>query len=169
MQVLLVHSLAAAQLSLSTVTVSAESVDGPTPVAKVTWNTSAPTECVTSVTVNFRTSSRGPVIASNTTNNASETEIIQTGLQCTTYYYIRVVVTGAPSDGVHVMKSSRAVKVLVGGKNCVHEIQFSLMVVILFHDRYTNSSWSDSCSHCRQHKHHSVMELAGCAHVCYQC
>ena len=49
---------------------------------------------MTSVRVEFRTSSYGPVVAAYTTTNTSQTEIIQTGLQCATNYYIRVVVTG---------------------------------------------------------------------------
>ena len=148
-QVLLVHSLAATQFSLtSTVTVNAESVDGPTPAARVTWNTTLPSQCVASVRVEFRTGSHdGPLVANYTTTNTAETEIIQTGLRCTTNYFITVVVTGAVSGGVHVMKSSRAVEVLVGGKKIVY-MRFnwysSLMVVIVFHDRYTYSSWSES-------------------------
>ena len=96
-----------------TVTVSAESVDGPTPAARVTWNTTVPPECVTSVRVDFRTSSMGPVVATYTTNSTSETEFIQTGLQCVTYYYIRVVVTG------HAILNSEKVQVFVGGKEIV--------------------------------------------------
>jgi len=99
------------------------SVDGPTPAARVTWSTTAPPECVASVRVEFRTSSRGLVVATNTTNSTSQTEIIQTGLRCVTYYYITVKVTGKTSDGQRPTKSSRAAQVLVGGKNCVHEIQ----------------------------------------------
>ena len=34
--------------------------------------------------------------ATNTTTNTSQTEIVQTSLQCATYYYIRVVVSGEP-------------------------------------------------------------------------
>ena len=98
------------------VTVSAERVGGSTPGARVTWNTTIPPECVTSVTVNFRTASSGPIVATYTTNSTSETEFIQTGLQCTTYYYIRVVVTGQLSDGIHPTLSSRQVQVAVGGK-----------------------------------------------------
>ena len=108
----------ALQFSLFTVvTVSAESMGGPTPAARVTWNTTIPLQCVTFVRVEFRTSSRGPVVATNTTTNTSQTEVIQTDLQCATNYYINVVVTGAASDGVHVTRSSRTVQVLVGGKN----------------------------------------------------
>ena len=108
---------AALQFTVFTVTVSAESVDGPTPAARVTWSTTVPPECVTSVTVEFRTGSHsGPVVATNTTTNTSQTEIIQTGLQCATYYYITVVVTGAPSDGSRPTLRSRPVQVLVGGK-----------------------------------------------------
>ena len=107
----------AIRFSLSNVTVSAESVDGSTLAAKVTWSTTVPPQCVASVRVEFRTGShRGPVVATYTTNNTSETEIIQTGLQCATYYYITVVLTRAASDDVHVTLSSRIVQVLVGGK-----------------------------------------------------
>ena len=109
----------AAQFSLSNVTVRAESVDGPTPAARVTWSTTAPPECVASVRVEFRTSIQGSVVATYTTNSTSQTEIIQTDLQCATNYYIRVVVTGAASDGQHGTKSSRPVQVLVGGKAIV--------------------------------------------------
>ena len=104
-------------------TVSAESVGGSTPGARVTWSTTLPPECVASVRVEFRNSNVGPVVASNTTTNTSQTEIIQTGLQCATNYYIRVVVTGEvrpPAFGmtVTVMLSPRHadVQVLVGGK-----------------------------------------------------
>ena len=108
------HSLAAAQFSLSTVNVSAESVDGPTPAARVTWSTTIPPECVTSVTVDFRTSAQGSVVATYTTTNTSETEFIQTGLRCGTNYYITVVVTGEPSDSIHTTASSRQVQILTG-------------------------------------------------------
>ena len=73
---------------------SAESVGGSTPGARVTWSTTVPPECVTSVRVEFRTSSHGPAVVTYTTTNTSQTEVIQTGLQCATSYYIRVVVTG---------------------------------------------------------------------------
>ena len=107
----------AAQFSSSTVTASAENVDGPTPAARVIWSTTAPLQCVASVTVEFRTSSLGPVVATYTTTNTSQTEVIQTGLQCATRYYI----TGETSDGLRSTRSSRALQVLVGGKkNCVH-------------------------------------------------
>ena len=63
------------------VTVNAESVDGSTPAARVTWRTTAPPECVASVRVEFRTGVRGPVVATYTTNSTSQTEFIQTDLQ----------------------------------------------------------------------------------------
>ena len=98
-----------------TVTARAESVDGPTPAARVTWSTTIPPQCVASVRVEFRTGSHsGPVVANYTTNSTSQTEVIQTDLQCTTYYYIRAVVTGKISDGSHPTLSSR--QVFVGGK-----------------------------------------------------
>ena len=50
-------------------TLSVESVVGSTPGVRVTWNTTLPPECVASVRVEFRTDSRGPVVATyNTTN-----------------------------------------------------------------------------------------------------
>ena len=126
----------AGQFLLSTVTVNAANVRGfSTPAARVTWSTTIPHECVASVRVDFRTSSRGLVVATNTTNSTSQTEVIQTGLQCTTYYYITVVVTWTMVvDGSHPTLSSRKVQVTVGGKKkrkkkkklkiCMNEIQF---------------------------------------------
>jgi len=101
------------------ITVSAESVDGTTPGAKVTWSTTVPPECVTSVTVEFRTSmiTGSPVVRSYTTANTSKTEVILTGLQCVTTYYIRVVVTGVDSIGT---LASNQVQVLVGGKVTIY-------------------------------------------------
>ena len=113
---------AAAQFHFYDVTVSAESVGGSTPGVRVTWNTTVPPECVTSVRVEFRTSNLGPAVATNTTTNTSQTEIIQTGLQCATRYYTRVLVTGEVRLPGHmtvtVMLSPRHpdVQVLVGGK-----------------------------------------------------
>ena len=101
-------------------------MDGPTPAVRVTWNTTVPPQCVASVRVEFRTISRGSVVTSNTTTNASQTEIIQTDLQCTTYYYITVIVTGVTSDSITPTVSSSAVQVFVGGtrNHCVHWINF---------------------------------------------
>ena len=120
---------AVTQFHLSyTVTMSAESVSGSTPGVRVTWNTTVPPECVASVRVEFRTSNLWPVVANYTTTNTSQTEVIQTGLQCATRYYIRVVVTGEvrPPGGMTVtpmMSSLSDVQVLVGGKETVlHEI-----------------------------------------------
>ena len=90
-------------------------MSGSTPAARVTWSKTPP-ECVAFVRVSFRTSSHGPVVATYTTTNTSESEVIQNGLQCTTNYYISVVVTGETSDGVQITLSSRQVQVLVGGK-----------------------------------------------------
>ena len=104
---------AVASFAWQSVTVSAESVDGSTPGARVTWRTGVPLECVASVTVEFRTSSSGSVVRSYTPASTSETEVIQTGLQCDTTYYIRVVVTGVASLGT---LSSNQVLVRVGGK-----------------------------------------------------
>ena len=113
------------QFHFFTVTVNAESVGGSTPGARVTWSTTIPPECVTSVSVEFRIiGSHGPVVATYTTTNTSQTEVIQTGLRCATYYYTRVVVTGEvrPPGGmtVTVMLNSRSdVPVFVGGKETV--------------------------------------------------
>ena len=113
---------AVTQFHFHTVNVSAESVGGSTPGVRVTWNTTVPPECVTSVRVEFRTSSPGPVV---TTTNTSQTEIIQTGLQCGANYYIRVVVTGElrPLGGMpatHMLSPRHSdVQVLVGGKETV--------------------------------------------------
>ena len=101
---------AAADFSLRLPTVSAVREDGPTPGARVTWSTTVPPGCVT---VEFRTSSSGSVVRSYTTTNTSETEVIQTGLQCGTTYYIRVVVTGVASL---CTVNSNTVQFFVGGK-----------------------------------------------------
>ena len=106
---------AAADFAWSTLTVSAERVDASTPGARVTWSTTVPPECVASVTVKFRTSSRGSVVRSYTTTNTSETEVIQTGLQCSTTYYISVVVAGVSIVGGD-LQSDQVQVLLVGGK-----------------------------------------------------
>ena len=117
---------AVTQFPFSTVILSAESVGGSTPGVRVTWSTKVPPECVTSVRVEFRTSRLGPVVATYTTTNTSQTEVIQTGLQCGTNYYVRVIVTGKPrSPGgmpAAPMLSPRHsdVQVLVGGKETVY-------------------------------------------------
>ena len=108
---------AAVQFTLSTVTVSAESVDGSTPAARVNWSTTAPPQCVASVRVEFRASSRGPAVTTYTTTNTSQTAVIRTGLQCGANYYIRVVVTGNINNAPHI--SSSPVQVFVGGKEIV--------------------------------------------------
>ena len=81
---------AVVQFLSSTVTMSVESVGGSTPGARVTCNTTVPPECVSSVRMEFRTSRLGLAVATYTTTSTSQTEIIQTGLQCGTSYYIRV-------------------------------------------------------------------------------
>ena len=111
---------AVTQFYFSTVTVSAESVGGSTPGVRVTWNTTVPPGCVTSVRVEFRTSSGGPTVATNTTTNTSQTEIIQNGLQCiTTNYYIRVVVAGEINGTRMLSPRHTDVQVPVGGKETV--------------------------------------------------
>ena len=136
---------AAAQFLFSTVTVNAESVDGPTPAVRVTWSTTIPPECVASVRVDIKTGSpSGPVVATNTINT-SQTEIIQTGLQCATNYYITVVVNGTASGGVHVTLSSSSVQVLVGGKQIVsRRFNYTNLMVSLSFFRYTYTSCSES-------------------------
>ena len=117
---------AATQFHFFTVNVSAESVNALTPGVRVTWNTTVPPECTASVRVEFRTSSHVPVVANYTTTNiSSKTLVIQTGLQCGTYYYIRVVVTGEvrtpgsmPTTPTLSPRHSD-VQVFVGGKETV--------------------------------------------------
>ena len=83
----------------------------------MTWSTTVPSECVASVRTEFRTTARGGPVATYTTTNTSETEVIQNGLQCDTYYYITVVVT---LPGSVFTTRSREVQVLVGGRdNCI--------------------------------------------------
>ena len=111
----------AGEFSLSTITVSAESVDDlATPAVRVTWSTTVQPGCVTSVRVDFRTNSHGAVVATYNTTNISQTEVIQTDLLCTTNYYITAVVTGVILDGIHATLSSRSTQVFIGGKELVH-------------------------------------------------
>ena len=111
--------------SHTVVTLSAESVGGSTPGVRVTWSTTVPPECVAFVRVEFRTSSRGPVVATYNTTNTSQTEVVQSGLQCATNYYIRVVVSGelrTPGGMPYIQMLSPIhsdVKVLVGGNETV--------------------------------------------------
>jgi len=125
-----------------TVTVSAERVDGSTPGARVTWSTTVPPECVASVRVEFRTSmiTGSPVVRSYTTTNTSQTEVIQTGLQCSTTYYIKVVVTGVYVDSIGRLFSNQ-VQVLVGGKvtACVASSCTILVFCVASQDVYYSS------------------------------
>ena len=111
-----------AQFSSSTVTVSAESVGGSTPGARVTWNTTLPPECVASVAVNFRNKSR-VLIATDTTTNTSQTEFIQTGLQCATVYTITVVIAGETRDLGYSLQYGTG-QILVGGKQLSAHVGF---------------------------------------------
>ena len=77
---------AVVQFHSSTVTVSAESVGGSTPGARVTWNTTLPPGCVTSVRVEFRTSSRGPVVANYITTNTSQYSVVQATIHRGSYW-----------------------------------------------------------------------------------
>ena len=108
----ILHCTVGAQFSLETVGVGAGSVNGS---VRVTWNTTAPPQCVAFVTVEFRTSRTGTVVATYKTTNISQTEFIQTGLRCGAYYYITVKVTGETSDGENPTLSSRQLQVLVNG------------------------------------------------------
>ena len=92
----MIFTHADAQFLSSNLTVRAESVGDSTPGARVAWNTTLPPECVTSVRVNFRTTTNGKLVADYTTTNTSQTEVIQIDLQCGTSYNIKVVVTGEP-------------------------------------------------------------------------
>ena len=107
----------------------------------MTWSTTAPPECVGSVRVEFRTNALGaPVATAYTTTNTSETEVIQTGLQCVTNYYIIVVVTGRLPGSVFTTRS-RAVGVLVGGKySNIYQLSYNNLTVVTVLHRYTHSS-----------------------------
>ena len=91
-------------------------MDSSTPAVRVNWNTTVPPQCVASVRVEFRTGSLSGPVATYTTNDTSQTEIIQTGLQCVTNYYITVNVTGIKLNGIHPTLSGSVARVLVGGK-----------------------------------------------------
>ena len=106
-----------AQFRSFNLTMRAES-GGSTPAARVTWSTALPPECVTSVRVNFK-NNNGVVVATNITTNASQTEVVQTGLRCSTRYKIEVVVSGKPTyDGVPFLQilPSNEVRLFIGGK-----------------------------------------------------
>ena len=113
-------------------------MDDSTPAVRVAWSTTAPSQCVTVVRVEFKTSIRGPVVTTYTTTNTSQTEIIHS-LQCATNYYIRVVVAGVTSVGVQVTVNSGEVQVFVGGKGivCMRYLQVNNMMVALPLYRYT--------------------------------
>ena len=111
-----------AEFLSSILTARAESVGGSTPGVRVTWSATLPPECVTAVRVNFRTIPNGVLAAYYTTTNTSQTEIIQTGLQCGTNYYIKVLVSGKPiyqGDPIDQFLSSNQVRVFTGGNEIV--------------------------------------------------
>ena len=117
------------QFNSYTVTLSAESVNESTPAVRVTWSTTAPPECVTSVRVVFRSSQLGAEVTSYTTTNTSGTQVIQSPLQCGTEYYVRVFVTGVQRLGGVQLQSIQK-RVVVGGKeNCVRK--FSIATIVL--------------------------------------
>ena len=122
---MMIFTDADAQFRSSKLIVHAESVNGSTPGVRVTWRTTLPPKCVTSVGVNFRTTPNGGLAATNSTTNTSQTEIIQTALQCGTNYYIKVLVSGKPTyQGVPIDQflSSNQVQVFIGGNETVHVI-----------------------------------------------
>ena len=90
-------------------------MNGSTPGVRVTWSTTTPPECVTSVRIVFRRSTRGAVVTSYTTTNTSGTQVIQSPLQCATDYYVRVFVTGVQRLGGLQLQSIQE-RVVVGGK-----------------------------------------------------
>ena len=85
----------------------------------MTWNTTVPPECVAFVTVQFRTSILGPAVATYTTTNTSQTEVIQTGLQCGTDFYITVTVNSTIEiqSRMNATRSSQMQVLLVDGGN----------------------------------------------------
>ena len=86
-----------------------------TPGARVTWRTAVPPECVASVRIVFRRSTRGAEVTSYTTTNTSGTQVIQSPLQCATTYYVRVFFTAVQRLG-GVQHQSIQKQVIVGGK-----------------------------------------------------
>ena len=92
------------------------------PAVRVTWSTAAPPQCVTSVKIVFRRSTRGAEVTSYTTTNTSGTQVIQSPLKCATEYYVEVFVAAVQKlNGVQ--KQSIQKRVVVGGKESgVHEI-----------------------------------------------
>ena len=92
----------------------------------MTWNTTAPPECVVSVRVVFRRGTHGAEVTTYTTTNTSGTQVIQSPLQCATEYYVRVFVTGDSQRLGSIQRGSNQEQVVVGGKeNCVH-VRFQL-------------------------------------------
>ena len=88
-----------------------------TPGVRVTWSTTAPPECVTSVEVVFRRSTHGAVVRSYTTTNTSGTQVIQSPLQCATEYYVRVFVVAIQRLGGIRLQSMQKRVVVRGKKN----------------------------------------------------
>ena len=88
-------------------------MDGSTPGVRVTWNITVPPDCVALVRVKFRLNLQGRVVSTYNATNVSETKVIQTGLQCATKYYIRVV---ADSEMDKNVWKSPQMPVFVGGK-----------------------------------------------------
>lgn len=107
---------AAAEFSLSYLTVNAEKEDGPLPGTRVTWSTTAPPECVTSFRVELRNSSHGSVEKSCNVTDPSATEAILTGLQGNTTYYVRVIVVAGDGEFSLGTLMSEEVQVVTGGK-----------------------------------------------------
>ena len=84
------------------------------------------------------------LVANYTTTNTSQSVVIQTGLQCATSYYTRVVITGeiTPPSGTQWLSPRHPdVQVLVGGNGTAY-MQFNqsnLMVVMPFHSNTSPS------------------------------
>ena len=110
---------------------SAESANGSTPGVRVTWSTTAPPECVASVTVVFRPSEFGSVVTTYTTTNTSGTQVIQSPLQCATEYYIRVFVKGESQRLGGMERQSIQKRVVVGGEEN-REYEISIGTILKF-------------------------------------
>ena len=90
-----------------------------TPAVRVTWRGAVPPECVASVRIVFRRRGLGSV-TSYTTTSTSGTQVIQSPLQCSTEYYVRVFVAALQRLG-GILQQSMQKRVVVGGKeNGVH-------------------------------------------------
>ena len=109
---------AVTQFHFFNVTVSAESVGGSSPGARVTWNTTVPPECVKSVRVEFRLSSHDGTLAIRYLYQPNHTlPCIKALADCdkANNYPLTTDMAGELSLLVALVLSSC---MLVGGKNC---------------------------------------------------